>query len=117
MKIKSRLDSRRRRHLRLRNKIAGTAERPRMCVCVSGRHMYVQFVDDDRGVTLAAASTFSINTGGRNNVATAGELGKAAAARAQEKGIKRVVFDRGGNRYAGRVKALAEAACAAGLKL
>ncbi len=117
MKLKNKFDFRRRRHLRLRKKICGTADRPRMCICVTGSHMYVQFVDDASGSTLAAASTLKKSAPVRNNVAAATELGKTAAETALEKGIKNAVFDRGGHRYTGRVKAVAEAARAAGLKL
>jgi large subunit ribosomal protein L18 len=115
MKLDSRTDYRIRRHLRVRQKIKGTAETPRMCVFVSNKHMYVQFVDDAAGSTLAAATTVSkaAKSGGKNNVAVAKQLGALAA---KEKGISQVVFDRGGFAYKGRVKALADAAREAGLK-
>ncbi|MBM4143093.1 MAG: 50S ribosomal protein L18 [Lentisphaerae bacterium] len=112
MKLKNRSDSRRRRHRRVRRKISGTAERPRMAVYVSNRRIAVQFVDDDRGVTLAAA----VSDGGRKNVETARELGRSAAAQALARGIGEVVVDRGGFKYHGRIKALVEAAVGAGLR-
>ena len=117
MKLKNRLDYRRRRHLRLRGKISGTSAIPRMSVRVTGRQMYVQFIDDVPGITLASASTLKRSQPGKNNVEAARELGKAAAQAALEKGIKTAVFDRGGCKFGGRVKAIAEAARAAGLKI
>jgi large subunit ribosomal protein L18 len=119
MKIDSRSDYRRRRHLRVRQKVKGTAERPRMSVFVSNRQMYVQFVDDDAEKTLAAVSTLSEemkSVAGKKTVEVAKQLGGAAAAAALKQGVKAVVFDRGGFPYRGRVKALAEAAREAGLK-
>ena len=83
---------------------------------VSNNHLYVQFVDDERGVTLAAVSTKGANGLGRKNVSGAKEVGQRAAELAKAKGIEAVVFDRGGYRYHGRVKALADAAREAGLK-
>lgn len=117
MKLKTRLEYRKRRHQRLRKKVIGTAQRPRMCVSVSNKHMYVQFVDDVAAVTLAAASTRSKELAGKNNRATAQRLGTQAAEAAKAKGIVAVVFDRGGHAYNGRVKAIAEAARAAGVKV
>ena len=117
MKLKTRLDYRKRRHQRLRKKIIGTTRRPRMCVSVSNKHMYVQLVDDTAAVTLATVSTRSKELAGKNNRATAERLGTQAAAVAKTKGIGEVVFDRGGHAYNGRVKAIAEAARAAGIKL
>ncbi len=109
----SRKEARARRHDRVRRKIWGTAERPRMAVMVSNRHLYVQFVDDEQGRTLAAVAT---PKGSRSpTVAQAQELGKKAAEAARAKGIATVVFDRGGYRYHGRVKAIADAAREAGL--
>lgn len=117
MKMRTKADYRIRRHLRLRNKVVGTAERPRMSVYVSGLHIYVQFIDDSGSRTLAAASTQGEGfKGGKANVETAKRLGAKAAEVAKEKGISQVVFDRGGFAYAGRIKALAEAARAAGIK-
>jgi len=107
------------RHLRVRKKIKGTAERPRLNVFRSAKHMYAQIIDDEKGVTLASASTVDkelrgqISNGG--NVEAAQKVGELVAKRALEKGIKRVVFDRGGYLYHGRVRALADAAREAGL--
>jgi large subunit ribosomal protein L18 len=118
MKVVTQADYRKRRHLRLRQKVAGGPERPRMAVFVSNRHLYVQFIDDAQGRTLAAASTQSKdfdNPGGKSGMDTAKRLGQFAAKAAMEKGIKQVVFDRGGFRYGGRIRALADAARAEGL--
>jgi large subunit ribosomal protein L18 len=107
---------RQRVHDRIREKMTGTAERPRLNVYRSLNHIYVQVVDDAKGETLVSASTLAakLKTGG--NVAAAKEIGKLVAERAKEKGIKRVVFDRGGYLYHGRIKALADAAREAGLE-
>lgn len=106
-------------HGRIRAKISGTSTRPRLAVFRSLNHIYAQVVDDSTGVTLASAATteggFKGRTGG--NVAAAREVGKLIAERAKEKGISRVVFDRGGYIYHGRVRGLAEAAREAGLEL
>ncbi|HZU31357.1 MAG TPA: 50S ribosomal protein L18 [Candidatus Angelobacter sp.] len=109
---------RRRVHQRLRNRLSGSAERPRLNVYRSLNHIYVQLIDDTSGKTLASASTSGKKSGKKTggNVASAKEIGKAIAQRAQEKGIKKVVFDRGGYLYHGRIKALAEAAREAGLE-
>jgi large subunit ribosomal protein L18 len=110
---------RRRIHDRLRQRMTGNAERPRLNVYRSLNHIYAQLIDDGSGATLVSASTVQgrkkgeKKTGG--NVASAKEVGKLIAQRAQEKGIKKVVFDRGGYLYHGRVKALAEAAREGGL--
>ena len=103
-------------HARIRRKMQGTAERPRLNVYRSLNHIYAQVIDDSQGVTLVSASTVAgkVKTGG--NVAAAKEVGKQVAERAQEKGIKKVVFDRGGYLYHGRIKALADAAREAGLE-
>lgn len=119
MKLESRNDYRKRRHLRLRQKVHGTAERPRMCVFVSNTALYVQFIDDDSGRTLAAVDSKHQGLGAlasRKNLAAATELGRLAAEVAMAKGIKKVVFDRGGFTYTGRIKALADAARKAGLE-
>jgi large subunit ribosomal protein L18 len=107
---------RQRVHDRIRAKLAGTTERPRLNVYRSLNHIYVQVIDDSKGETLVSASTVQakIKTGG--NVAAAKEVGKLLAERAQEKGIKKVVFDRGGYLYHGRIKALADAARESGLE-
>jgi len=108
------------RHWRIRKKVTGTSERPRMSVCFTCENIHVQFIDDVAGRTLAAASTVSKNTPDRDklaaNVASAKTIGSLAAQAALDKGIKTVVFDRGGARYHGKVKALADAAREAGLK-
>ena len=109
--------ARQKRHLRVRNHIAGTAARPRLNVFRSLKNIYAQIIDDEKGVTLVSASSkdkgFSQYGG---NVAAAKLIGEAVAKRALEKGITEVVFDRGGYIYHGRVAALAEAAREAGLK-
>ena len=104
-------------HRRIRRKIAGTAERPRLTVFRSVAHIYVQVIDDDQGKTLVSAS--SVDKQGKTNggnVAAAKAIGKLVAERSKEKGIGKVVFDRGGYIYHGRVKALADAAREAGLE-
>jgi large subunit ribosomal protein L18 len=114
---KTRTQARVRRHQRLRSKIQGTAQRPRMSVCLTGKHIYVQFIDDAAGRTLASASTVTADAKGtKANVAGAKKLGALAAAKAKEKNITEVVFDRGGFQFHGRVKAIADAAREAGLK-
>ncbi|WP_263368912.1 50S ribosomal protein L18 [Edaphobacter bradus] len=110
---------RKRVHTRIREKMSGTAERPRLNVYRSLNHIYTQLIDDQNGVTIVSASTLTkkgeaSKTGG--NVAAAVEVGKLIAQRAQEKGIKKVVFDRGGYLYHGRIKALADAARETGLE-
>ena len=105
---------RQRIHSRIRQKMTGTAERPRLNVYRSTNHIYAQVIDDQNGVTLVEASSIKLKTGG--NVAAAKEIGKAVAEKAVEKGIKKVVFDRGGYLYHGRIKALADAAREAGLE-
>ena len=105
---------RQRIHARIREKLSGTTERPRLNVYRSLNHIYAQVIDDQQGVTLASASTIKMKNGG--NVAAAKEIGKAVAEAAVAKGVKRVVFDRGGYLYHGRVKALADAAREAGLE-
>jgi large subunit ribosomal protein L18 len=111
---------RQKRHRRVRKKVHGTAERPRLCVFRSLCHIYAQVVDDAQAVTLVSASTVDreirgqVKSGG--NVESAKIVGELVAKRALEKGIKRVVFDRGGNQYHGRVQSLADAAREAGLE-
>lgn len=107
------------RHRRLRQRIKGTAARPRMAICISNKHMYVQFVDDDANRTLAAASTLDEGKarGGACNLGTARLVGEQAAEAAIGKGISLVVVDRGGHKYHGRVKQIVESAVAAGLKI
>lgn len=110
----------RRRRFRIRKKIAGTAERPRMSVRFTERNVYVQFIDDVAGDTLASVSSVSQRAQSQDklcaNVKSAEVLGDLAAAAAKEKGIAVVVFDRSGARYHGKIKALAEAARAGGLQ-
>ncbi len=107
-----------RRKKRVRKKISGTVERPRLSVFRSNAHIYAQIIDDTRGHTLAAASSLEkgLDLEGKDKKGVAREVGKLIAARAQDKGIEWVVFDRGGNLYHGRVKELAEGAREGGLK-
>lgn len=120
MKVKKRHELKLRRRWRIRGKVSGTAERPRMSTCFTNTHIYVQFIDDAQGTTMATVSTRSkgLPTGEKlsANVKSAVQIGKLAAEAAIGKGIKQVVFDRGGNSYHGKVKALADAAREAGLK-
>ena len=113
---RNRNEIRQRVHARIRAKVTGTQERPRLNVYRSLNHIYAQVIDDSQGVTVVSASSKAakLKTGG--NVAAAKEIGKLVAERAQEKGIKKVVFDRGGYLYHGRIKALADAAREAGLE-
>jgi large subunit ribosomal protein L18 len=113
----SKNEIRERIHVRIRKKLRGTSERPRLAIFRSVAHIYAQVIDDSKGVTLAAASSTEkgiVPTGG--NVSAATEIGRKVAERAKEQGIAKVVFDRGGYLYHGRVKALAEAAREAGLE-
>ena len=103
-------------HDRIRKKVQGTSERPRLNVYRSVNHIYVQVIDDLKGVTLVAANSGEGKSKTGGNVASAKAVGKNIAERAQAKGIKKVVFDRGGYIYHGRVKALADAAREAGLE-
>ncbi len=116
----SRNAHRQRVHLRVRTRLAGTPERPRLCVYRSLNHIYAQVIDDRTGRTLAAASSLDKETRkqmkGGGNVAAAKIIGKAIAERALAAGIAQVAFDRGGYKYHGRIQALAEAAREAGLK-
>ena len=117
---KSRAEVRIKKHNRMRNRFSGTAERPRLSVFRSNNHMYAQIIDDTVGNTLVSASTLEKDVKAEiektNNVEAAAYLGTVIAKRALEKGIKTVVFDRGGFIYQGKVAALAEAAREAGLK-
>src|SRR5690625_5229735 len=110
--------SRKKRHQRVRNKVVGTSERPRLNVFRSNKNIYVQLIDDMNGTTLASASSIEkeLNLESTGNIEAAKQVGELIAKRAQEKGYKSVVFDRGGYLYHGRVKALAEAAREAGLE-
>ncbi len=120
IKKKSRADVRIKKHNRMRNHISGTAERPRLAVFRSNNHMYAQIIDDAIGSTLVAASTLdkdvSADLTKTNNVEAAAKVGTAIAKKALDKGIKTVVFDRGGYIYHGKVQALADAAREAGLE-
>ena len=110
--------NRRRRHRRTRKRIRGTAARPRLSVYRSTNQIYAQLIDDDAGRTLAAASSLEdgVTKGEDGKIGVASQVGALIGQRAGEAGITEVVFDRGGNQYAGRIKALAEAAREAGLK-
>jgi len=108
--------ARARRHRRVRKHVNGTAARPRLAVFRSLRHIGAQLVDDATGHTLVSASTVAAKAKTGGNVAAAKEIGKQIAERAKEKGISKVVFDRGGYLYHGRIKALADAAREAGLE-
>jgi large subunit ribosomal protein L18 len=108
--------ARERRHRRIRGKVAGTAERPRLAVFRSNRGIFAQLVDDELGHTLAAASWLNLKSFSGNKTDQAAEVGKALAAAAKQAGIETCVFDRGGYLYHGRVKALAEGAREGGLK-
>lgn len=116
----SRSEAREKRHYRLRNKISGTAQRPRLAVFRSDKHMYAQIIDDVAGHTLVSASTVEKEAKEKldktSNIAAAQFVGELIGRRAVEQGITEVVFDRGGYVYHGKVKALAEAAREAGLQ-
>jgi large subunit ribosomal protein L18 len=112
--------ARRRRHARVRKRVQGTAARPRLCVFRSLSHIYAQVIDDESGQTLVAASDLEkearASVDGSTKTGRAALVGRLLGQRALKKGIKEIVFDRGGYKYHGRVKALAEAAREAGLK-
>ncbi|GLK17044.1 MULTISPECIES: 50S ribosomal protein L18 [Herbiconiux] len=116
---KSKSAARDRRHLRLRKKVEGTEARPRLVVTRSARHVFVQVVDDSKGHTLASASTLEsdLRTFDGDKTAKAKKVGELVAERAKLAGVEAVVFDRGGNRYAGRVAAIADGAREGGLDL
>jgi len=120
IKKASKNEARLRKHARVRKRISGTTERPRLNVFRSYNHIYVQVIDDDKGSTLVAASTLDESLKGQvkhgGNIESAKLVGKLIAEKAIEKGIKSVVFDRGGYLYHGRIAALAEAAREAGLE-
>lgn len=115
--------ARKRRHARVRKRVSGTPERPRLNVYRSLNHIYAQVIDDTNGVTLAAASSLEVSrkspkdSEGKSKMEQATQVGKMVAERAIEAGISHVVFDRGGYKYHGRIKALAEGSREAGLKL
>ncbi|MFZ3065338.1 MAG: 50S ribosomal protein L18 [Nitrospirota bacterium] len=114
------LISRKRRHIRIRKKVSGTSERPRLCVSKSLKHIYAQIINDDTGTTLASSSTMDKDIKGKikaaGDINAAKVIGAAIAEKALGKDIKKVVFDRGGYIYHGRIKALAEAAREKGLQ-
>ena len=110
----NRKDQRAKRHLRLRQRVIGSAEKPRMAICVTNKHMYVQFIDDTAGHTLACATSLKDKHANRE---TAKALGAAAAEAAKAKGITKVVVDRGGNPYTGRLAVIVETAVENGLSI
>jgi large subunit ribosomal protein L18 len=120
MSIRTKEQTRERLHRRIRKKVGGTGGRPRLAVYRSQSHIYAQLIDDEQGRTLCAASSLDKELKGKAkrgaNVASAQTVGSLIAARAKEKGVLAVVFDRGGFQYHGRVKALADAAREGGLK-
>jgi large subunit ribosomal protein L18 len=118
MSIINRKEIRKRIHARIRRKVAGTPERPRLAIHYSNQHVYAQIIDDSKGRTLCAASTLEATVEkSASNVACASAVGKLVAERALAANISAVVFDRGGHLYHGKVKALADAAREAGLQL
>ncbi len=115
---KSKTTMRKRRHERIRKKVTGTAERPRLSIYRSLNHIYVQIIDDTKGMTLVSASSLDEALTGvksKGNASAAKEVGNLIARKAAEKGIKQIVFDRSGYLYHGRIKALADAARESGL--
>jgi len=119
MAVKSKSAARSRRHARLRKKVVGSAERPRLVVSRSSRHVFVQVIDDAKGHTVASASTLEteLRASDADKTAKARKVGELVAERAKAAGVDAVVFDRGGNRYAGRVAAIADGAREGGLSL
>ena len=116
MALKNRKNNRLQIHKRIRKKVRGTTERPRLAVFFSNKNVYVQLIDDEKGCTLCSASTKEEGGTSNRNVATAIQVGQAVAERALAQNIKTVVFDRGGFTYHGKVKALADAAREKGLQ-
>lgn len=124
---KTKDDKRKRRHMRIRAKISGTPEMPRLAVFKSNSHIYVQIIDDIKGVTLAAASDAEVKKQPKpekgkkdaksGKIGVAYEVGKLIAEKASKIGVKRAVFDRGGNQYHGRIKAVADGAREGGIKI
>ncbi len=114
--IKTRKEKRKIRHLRIRKKVKGKKDRPRLFVFESLKHIYCQLIDDEKGKTILAASDFEIKEKKKNKIEMAKEVGKLIAKKAKEKGIEKVVFDRGGYKYHGKIKALADGAREGGLK-
>lgn len=120
MKTKKKQKLQQLRRWRIRKKVTGTKDRPRMSVCFTNQNIYVQFIDDSAGVTLASTSTLAKSISERDqlkaNAVSAKRIGTLAAEAARSQGIKQIVFDRGGARYHGKVKAVADAAREAGLQ-
>ncbi|MGD9696020.1 MAG: 50S ribosomal protein L18 [Thermoleophilia bacterium] len=112
----STIEARKRRHRRIRGRVTGSADRPRLAVARSNKRIYAQIIDDDRGHTLAAAGSHEAALRGLAKGEAAAEVGKLLAERAKQAGVEQVVFDRGGYRYHGRVKALADGAREGGLE-
>ncbi len=117
MDAKAKRTARVRRHVRVRRRVAGSAKRPRLAVYRSNRHIYAQLIDDETARTLAAASDHEVRVGGPGKTGAAKAVGELLAERARAAGIERVVFDRGGRLYHGRVAALAEGAREKGLQI
>jgi large subunit ribosomal protein L18 len=117
MNAKTKHDARVRRHVRTRTKVSGSAERPRLAVFRSNRHIYAQLIDDSASRTLVAASDREVQGGGDGKTSSAKAVGELIAERAKAAGIEAVVFDRGGRLYHGRVAALAEGARGKGLRI
>ena len=117
MNAKTKHDARVHRHVRTRTKVSGTAERPRLAVFRSNRHIYAQLIDDSASRTLVAASDREVQGGGDGKTSSAKAVGELIAERAKAAGIEAVVFDRGGRLYHGRVAALAEGAREKGLRI
>ena len=116
--LKTSTNARTRRHIRVRRKVSGTAERPRLAVFRSNKHIVAQMIDDVTGVTLASASTSEKAFSGiGSNVEAVKKVGATLAQRAKEKGVSKAVFDRGGYKYHGRVAAVADAAREAGIEV
>ena len=114
--VETRRESRTRRHERVREKVRGSGARPRLAVFRSNSHIYAQLIDDDAGTTLVAASSVDAKDAKGNKSERAKAVGSMLGERARAKGIEAVVFDRGGYRYHGRIKALGDAARSAGLR-
>ena len=117
MDAKTKRGARVRRHVRVRRKVSGTADRPRLAVYRSNRHIYAQLIDDDSARTIASASDREVKAGGDGKTDAAKAVGELIAERAKASGIERVVFDRGGRLFHGRVAALAEGAREKGLQI
>ena len=117
MKPELKIIRRKRRHRKIRAKVSGVAERPRLCVFRSGKHIYAQLIDDEKGRTLVSASDLELKKDKGTKIEKAKEVGKLISQKALEKKIEKAVFDRGGHQYYGKVKQVAEGAREGGLKL